>query len=400
MINRNEVAREKIARAKEMLQEQGIDMWVFYARLKQDPALELVFNTSTRNEVLFAILKTGEVYAFADAGDVQAFRDSGLFTQVVEANSAEIMDAFVAVYRKMKVDRLALNDSAEDSRCDGIGVGLYRKLEAALGAEELSRAAVGSYVMLEELRAVKTPSEIAIMRECSRITTDVYEVLFQKVQVGMSETEVGDIMMEELRKRGLGTAIGDPDEYPLILLVKGGMSHRKPNPKNICQPGDMLVIDFSVRYNGYTSDIARTMYFLRPDEAHAPQEVQDCANAAIRAVGAVLDVIKPGMKGYEVDAVGRQSILDSGYPNIPHMVGHQVGLEVHDGGTGLGPTTRATASGVLRKNEIYAIEPTVLQPDGLPCAIIEDDILLTDDGCELISKRQMALIEIPYRTGA
>ena len=51
----------------------------------------------------------------------------------------------------------------------------------------------------------------------------------------------------------------------------------------------------------------------------------------------------------------------------------------------------------MRKNEIYALEPTVLQPDGLPCAIIEDDVILTDDGCRLISKRQTALIEIPYR---
>ncbi|MDO5385426.1 MAG: M24 family metallopeptidase, partial [Rikenellaceae bacterium] len=171
-----------------------------------------------------------------------------------------------------------------------------------------------------------------------------------------------------------------------------------PNDKNICMPGDMLVIDFSIRYNGYTSDIARTSYFLKPGEEHAPQEVQDCANAAIRAVGAVMAQIKPGMKGHEVDAIGRQSILDSGYPNIPHSVGHQVGLEVHDGGTTLGPNkAKASCCGVLRKNEIYALEPTVLQDGGLPCAIIEDDVLLTDDGCELISRRQTALIEIPYR---
>lgn len=398
MIDRNEVAREKIARAKEMLGEQGIDMWVFYSRLKQDPALELVFNTDTQNEALFAIVKNGGVYALAPAQDAPRYKESGLYTEVIETDSGSTMGAFKAIYEKAGVQRMALNTSEEDSRCDGLGVGLYRKLEAALGAEEMARVATGSFAMLEELRAVKTPSEIAIMRECSVITTDIYDVVFQKVCVGMSETDVGDIMMEELRKRGLGTAIGDPTDYPLILLVKGGMSHRKPNPKNICQPGDMLVIDFSVRYNGYTSDIARTMYFLKPDEAHAPQEVQDCANAAIRAVGEVLKVIKPGMKGYEVDAVGRQSILDSGYPNIPHSVGHQVGLEVHDGGTTLGQNkVRPTCGGVLRKNEIYAIEPTVLQPDGLPCAIIEDDVLLTDDGCELISKRQTALIEIPYR---
>ena len=76
-----------------------------------------------------------------------------------------------------------------------------------------------------------------------------------------------------------------------------------------------------------------------------------------------------------------------------------MGLEVHDGGTTLGPKNgRKSSAGVLRKNEIYAIEPTVLQDRSKGSAIIEDDVLLTDDGCVLISKRQTALIEIPYRT--
>ena len=62
-------------------------------------------------------------------------------------------------------------------------------------------------------------------------------------------------------------------------------------------------------------------------------------------------------------------------------------------------TGRKSSQGVLRKNEIYALEPTVLQDRDKRSAIIEDNVLLTDDGCVLISKRQTAIIEIPYRTG-
>lgn len=91
------------------------------------------------------------------------------------------------------------------------------------------------------------------------------------------------------------------------------------------------------------------MYFLKPGEEHAPKDAVDCANAAINAVGAVMAKIKPGMRGYEVDAIGRQSIIDSGFPPFPHATGHQVGLEVHDGGTTLGPKKRYSASGILRK---------------------------------------------------
>ena len=401
MINRNEVAKEKMQRAIEMLRENAIDMWVIYSRLKTDTSLELLFNTDTKNEVLFALTRNGKRIVIASSEDARKYMETNLYEIVIVTSRPDgFIEEFKKLFDTFKVKSLALNDSVDDTRCDGLTLGLYKKLEKAIGAETMAHVKRNSYKMLEELRAVKTPSEIAIMKECSRITTDIYDALFKRIHVGLSEVGVAKIMMEECAKREVVTAFGNPPEYPLVLNPKGGMSHRGPNDTNICEPGDMLVIDFSIRYNGYTSDIARTMYFLKPEEEHAPQEVQDIANAAIRAVGEVMAHIKPGMRGYEVDAIGRQSILDSGYPNIHHSVGHQVGLEVHDGGTVLGPkSVRRASQGILRKNEIYALEPTVLQDRDKGSAIIEDNVLITEDGCELISRRQTALIEIPYRTG-
>ncbi len=399
MINRNEVAKEKMQRAAQLLQQNNIDMWAFYARLKNDTALELMFNTDTKNEVLFLLTKGGDRIAVAVKEDAQKYEASGMFTKVVTAEGDGFMESFKQFFDSYGVKTLAINDSMDDTRCDGLSMGLFKKMEKAIGADTMARAKRCSYTMLEELRAVKTPSEIEIMRECSRITTDIYDALFKRIHVGLSEVGVAKIMMEECAKRNVVTAFGNPPEYPLVLNPKGGMSHRGPNDVNICEPGDMLVIDFSIRYNGYTSDIARTLYFLKPGEEHAPQEVQNIANAAISAVGAVMDMIKPGLHGYEVDAVGRQTIIDHGYPEFGHATGHQVGLEVHDGSTVLGPkNARKISAGILRKNEIYAIEPTVLQDRSKGSAIIEDNILLTDDGCVLISKRQTSIIEIPYRT--
>ena len=399
MIDRNEVAREKMQRAWEMLQEKGIDMWAFYTRLKTDTALELMFNTDTQNEVMFLLTRTGERIAIALPEDAAGYKETGLYTRVLAVEKEGFMVEFKKIFDEFHVQSLALNDSVEDTRCDGLTMGLYKKMEHILGFHVMEQVKCSSYDMLEELRAVKTPTEIQIMKECSRITTDIYDALFKRIHVGLSEIDVAKIMMEECEKRNVCTAFGNPPEYPLVLNPKGGMSHRGPNDSNICEPGDMLVIDFSIRYNGYTSDIARTMYFLKPDEKHAPDDAVRCANAAIGAVGAVMEKIRPGMKGYEVDEIGRQFIVDSGFPAFPHATGHQVGLEVHDGGTTLGPKTgRYSSHGVLRKNEIYALEPTVLQGRDKRSAIIEDNVLLTDDGCVLISKRQTALIEIPYRS--
>lgn len=398
MVDRDQVAKEKIERAVAMLKENKIDVWLFYTRLKMDEAIELLFNTQTKNEVMFLICKTGDCIAIASAEDAREYRSKEFFTQVIEVPQAAVEQAAHEWFAATTVRRLALNYSMKDVRCDGLSLGLYRKLERIFGVAALAQIKGSSYPMLEELRAVKTPGEIEIMKECSRLTTDIYGALFARVRVGMSEVDVAEIMMEECARRGVVPAFGDPPEYPMVLNPKGGMSHRGPSADIICRPGDMLIIDFSIRYNGYTSDIARTMYFLKSGETHAPQEIQDCANASIRAVGKIMESIKPGMKGYEVDAIGRGAIQASGYPDIPHSVGHQVGLEPHDGGTILGPlAVQPAAQGRLRESEIYALEPTVLQGRDKPNAIIEDNILLTRNGCELISKRQTSLIEIPYR---
>lgn len=398
-MNRLDVAREKIARAGEMLRENQIDAWVFYTRNGQDPSFALMFGRSAEQETLVLLTAQGDATVLCAGADAPAYRETGLYRQVLATKPAGFPAAFRRLYEGLAINRLALNQTPDDSRCDGLSVGLYQKLCLAVGEKEMHRVGTSSQAMLEELRAVKTPSEIAIMEECSRITCDIYDEVFRSIHVGMSESQVGELMVGELFKRGCTSGIGAPDDLPLVLLVRCGMSHRRPNPNNIIQPGDMMVIDFSARYNGYTSDIARTMYFLKPDEAHAPEDVRRAVDAAVRAVGAVLEMIRPGLKGYEVDAVGRQSILDSGYPNIPHSVGHQVGLECHDGGTVLGQhRDRKAMCGVLRKNEIYAIEPTVLQSP-LPSAIVEDNVVLTDTGCRIISRRQTEIIEIPYREG-
>jgi Xaa-Pro aminopeptidase len=396
-IDRNIVAREKLEQARVLMAEQGVDLWLVYARNKSDPALELLFNCSSAGELLFLISPRG-ITAIAEKADAAALEKSGLYQKVLTASPGGFMPLFIEEFNRIKPNHIALNTSESDSRCDGLTLGLYQRLNAALEGK-LSGLERCSQNMLETLRAVKTPSEIAIMEECCRITCDVYDATFKRIHTGLSETDVGAIMMEEIQKNGGdGTGIGDPTELPLIAITRCGLAHRKPSPKNIIQPGDVMVIDFSVRYNGYCSDIARTMYFLKPGEAHAPDEPRKVIEAAIRAVGAVYAMIGPGVKGYEVDEAGRGSIVASGYPEFAHSTGHQVGLECHDGGTVLGKNkAKAANCQALRVNEVYAIEPTVLQDPSKSSAIVEDNILITESGYRLLSRRQTAVIEIPYR---
>jgi Xaa-Pro aminopeptidase len=398
MVDRNRVAKEKMDRAVSMLKQNGIDLWIFYARLAQDRSFELMFHAAPQNETLVALAATGDRIVFAAAEDAEEFRASGLYTQIAEITPETAMAQFKAYFEPLRPQKMALNICEGDGSFDGLSKGLYAKLGKAVGEETLRQIEISSFPMLEELRAVKTEAEIEIMREADRITCDIYDALWQQIYVGMSEVEIGEVMVREMQKHGVINALGAPDEPPMVLMPKGGMFHRGPNEANVAMPGDVLVIDFSIRYNGYTSDVARTAYFLKKGETHAPEIVTRVTDAAITAVDAAAGALKPGVHGYDVDAPARGTILSHGYPDIPHAVGHQVGLEVHDGGTILSwNKERKACCGIIREGEVYALEPTVLQTPDLPSAIIEDDWLVTASGCEPLSRRQKAVIEIPYR---
>ena len=100
MIDRNHVAEEKMARAAELMRENGIDMWVVYSRLKTDTALELMFNTDTRNEVLFVLTADGGRFALCDPADAGKYESSGLYTRVIPVTGEGYMAEFQRLWKQ------------------------------------------------------------------------------------------------------------------------------------------------------------------------------------------------------------------------------------------------------------------------------------------------------------
>jgi len=210
----------------------------------------------------------------------------------------------------------------------------------------------------------------------------------------LSEKDVSNLFIDEMINRRVVSGNDKALSGPMVL--KERMTHRSPSDVPI-EPGDFLVMDFSVDYMGYASDIARTVYFLKHGQTLAPGSMQDPFDTAVGAIDEALKFIKPGVKGYDVDAAARKFITDRGFPEIRHSTGHQIGRRVHDGGTSLAPKWeryRDAPYGVLEKGMLFAVEPTVLQDDG-PCVIVEENVLVTEEGVEVLSKRQTKLILIP-----
>ncbi len=179
------------------------------------------------------------------------------------------------------------------------------------------------------------------------------------------------------------------------IVMNHQIAHRPPGD-SILKEGDYLIFDFSVDYNGYCSDIARTCYVLREGETEASPLMSRAFSTIYEAIDRAMAALRPGAIGKDVDHAARQHILDAGYQDIFHAVGHQVGRDVHDGGTLLGPEKKRykkASLGSIKEGMVFAIEPTILYEEG-PAIISEENVLVTAEGAELLSRRQESLVLI------
>ncbi|WP_407270120.1 M24 family metallopeptidase [Radiobacillus sp. PE A8.2] len=389
------IAAEKIAQAVQLMKAENIDTWLILTREGTDPALPLLVGVRSVHQAAIFLRSDNKHIVLTSVSDKGSYQDTNLFNEVI-TYEASMDDAFRAVFEQLAVKKLALNISESDHLCDGLTAGLYQWLTDVVGAEVLTSMEVSSQLILKRLRSIKSPTEVALVKKAVELTVEVYEAVFNQIVCGMTEKEIGLLFVEEMKKRGVSNGLGNPFDPPLVCTVRNGLAHRKPGDfKTI--PGDIIIIDFSLKYQNYVSDIARTCYILKPGEEKAPDSIQHAFDTAITAITASIKALKPGAKGFEVDAVGRRQIELNDYPTIRHSVGHQIGRATHDGGTILGPLRtpkRPEVEGVIEAGEIYAVEPTVIQDDGLPCILVEENVLVTDHKPVILSKRQTEIVLI------
>ncbi|MBE4908519.1 aminopeptidase P family protein [Bacillus luteolus] len=390
------ITAEKLEQASKLLNEKGLDTWLLLTREGSDPALPLLVGIRSVHKAAIFIRSNGEHLALSSVSDKGSYESTKLFKRV-EVYEASMEEAFLKMIDEIKPVRLALNISESDHLCDGLTQGLYLWLEDVMGKDRLASLEVSSEELLKKLRSVKTESELNHVQKAINYTTDIFEEVFQKMQCGMTELEIGQLFVDEMKVRGVGNGLGHPSDPPLVCIVRKGLAHRKPaNHKT--EPGDIVIIDFSLRYMNYVSDIARTCYFLKPGEDKAPEDIQKAFDTAVKAITVSIEELLPGKAGFEVDAAGRKVIEEGGYPTIRHSVGHQIGRATHDGGTILGPKRvppRPEVEGIIEVGEIYAIEPTVIQDNNLPCILVEENVLVTEHEPLILSKRQTQLVLIP-----
>jgi Xaa-Pro aminopeptidase len=222
--------------------------------------------------------------------------------------------------------------------------------------------------LVEGLRKVKDPGELARLAAAAEIADQALERVRAQLAHGLTEEAFGRRLDFEMRSLG---ASGPSFETIVASGANAAMPHHRPGARHI-QRGEPVVLDFGARFDGYCSDMTRTVWVDRVDDPElrrAVDVVWASQAAGVRAVG-------PGVKCADVDAACREIIAQAGWADFfVHGTGHGVGLDIHEA-----PSVAATSTDTLETGHVVTVEPGVYLP-GLGGVRIEDTVVVTEDGC-------------------
>lgn len=225
--------------------------------------------------------------------------------------------------------------------------------------------------IVEGLRMIKDETELAVMRDAAALADDTFRHILGFIKPGISERAVALEM--EMYMRGKG-ATSTSFETIVASGERSALPHGVASDRIIGRD-EFVKLDFGAYYEGYCSDLTRTVVVGSPTARH-----EEIYAIVLEAQLTALAGIKPGMTGREADALARDVIASYGYgDHFGHGTGHGLGMEIHES-----PRLSKTGDIVLKPGMTVTVEPGIYIP-GFGGVRIEDDIVITETGNSLLT---------------
>jgi Xaa-Pro aminopeptidase len=299
-----------------------------------------------------------------------------LFTDFRYADAARSIAGveFVQTPRSLFASLAELLDGRIGFEADAVSYAGYQTL--AEGRLEL----VPRRGLVEALRAVKDEGELDAIRRAGEITSQAYDRFAEERFVGRSERELAWRLDELFREHG-----ADAPAFETIVASgpNGARPHARPTDRKV-GAGETVVIDAGAKVDGYNADCTRT-FATGP----LPDELKEAYAACLEGQLAGLAAVRAGLTGVAADAASRGPIENAGLGDrYGHGLGHGVGLEVHEA-----PRLSRESSDTLAAGNVVTVEPGVYL-EGLGGIRIEDLVIVTDDGAEVLTSSTKDLVTV------
>jgi len=233
-----------------------------------------------------------------------------------------------------------------------------------------------TFVRLDEqlngMRNIKSEDELTNLRKAAELADYAIAVGCKEIAEGKTELEILMAIEFEMKRKGV-----EKMSFDTMVLSgpKTASPHGTPGDRKI-QRGDFILFDLGVVYNGYCSDITRTVSFGEPTE-----KMREVYETVKNAEQAAIDKVRPGVKAFEIDKAARDVIDEAGYGEyFTHRIGHGLGISVHEF-----PSITGTNELELEEGMVFTIEPGIYHPD-ITGVRIEDDVVVTANGVEVLTK--------------
>ena len=232
---------------------------------------------------------------------------------------------------------------------------------------------------VSKIRAIKDEEELVNIRKAVQIADNCFTHILDIIRPGICEWDVSVEIEYCFRKNGCRRSAFDT----VVASGKGSsMPHYETSMTKKIDNGDILLIDMGCEYNGYNSDMTRTV-FLGSISSEFKKIYRIVKNAQEKAISSA----KQGITTGKLDKIARSHISKEGFGSaFGHSLGHGVGLEVHEM-----PTVRTADKFKLKKNVVITIEPGIYIPDSGGVRI-EDMLIIKENDCELITKSSKEII--------
>ena len=318
---------------------------------------------------------TGSAASCLITPDSQYFITDGRY---IEQSKAQVkgfkrfidMDSHLSIIRKNNLNPNGLKIAFEG---DHVTFSLYEDMTSIFPETTWEHTGM----ILEDLAAVKDELELDAIRTAVEVTDRVYEETLPMVRPGYTEKQVANSMVAKYREYAEGEAYS-----PIVATgPNGALPHAIPTDREF-KKGDFIVIDAAAKYAGYHADMTRT-----PVVGEATGKHHEIYGIVKEAQQRGCDAAKAGVPCKVVDAATREYIKEMGYGEYyPHGTGHGLGLEIHTS-----PRFSPQSEAVLNVNNVMTIEPGIYLA-GWGGVRIEDDVIIKEDGCEILNKTTKELV--------
>ncbi|WML45275.1 aminopeptidase P family protein [Neobacillus sp. PS3-40] len=281
-------------------------------------------------------------------------------------HSGSIPDEVATQAKKLGIQKLGFEE-------DYLTFSSVKSYEKVLEAELIPISG-----LIEKLRLIKTDAEIKILKVAADIADAAFKHIIEFIRPGKTELDVSNELEFFMRNAGATSSSFD-------TIVASGLRSALPHgvaSDKVIEKGDFVTLDYGAYYNGYVSDITRTVAVGEP-----VAKLKEIYDIVLNAQLLGMDGVKPGMTGKEADALTRNYITEKGYGEyFGHSTGHGIGLEVHEG-----PALSVRSDIVLEPGMIVTVEPGIYVP-GLGGVRIEDDTMITVNHNEALTHSTKELI--------